>query len=36
MATAAGGELDSLKGAMGALGKSCAGCHKPFRAPKKK
>ena len=36
MAAAAGGGLDSLKGGMGALGKSCGGCHKPFRAPKKK
>ena len=36
MAANAGGGLDSLKGAMGALGKSCGGCHKPFRAPKKK
>ena len=36
MAAAAGGGLDSLKGAMGALGKACGGCHKPFRAPKKK
>lgn len=36
MAAAAGGGLDSLKGAMRTLGKSCGGCHKPFRAPKKK
>jgi cytochrome c556 len=36
MAAAAGGGLDSLKGAMGGLGKACGGCHKPFRAPKKK
>ena len=36
MAAAAGGGVDSLKSAMGGLGKSCGGCHKPFRAPKKK
>ena len=36
LAAAASGGLDSLKGAMGAVGKSCGGCHKTFRAPKLK
>ena len=31
---AAGGNADALKGAFGGLGKSCGGCHKPFRKPK--
>ena len=35
MAEAAGTDLASLQGAMGALGASCGGCHKKFRAPKK-
>ena len=29
---AAGGGLDSLKGAMGAVGKACGGCHEMYRA----
>lgn len=29
---AAGGGLDSLKGAMGAVGQSCGGCHELYRA----
>ena len=32
MVAAAGTDLDSLKGAMGPVGKSCGGCHEPFRA----
>jgi len=36
LAAAAGGGLDSLRGAMSAVGKSCGSCHKPFRAPKSK
>lgn len=28
---AAGGGLDSLRGAMGAVGKSCGGCHESYR-----
>ena len=32
LAGAAGGGLDGLKVKVGALGKSCGGCHKPFRA----
>ncbi len=35
MAEAAGKDLASLQGALGAVGKSCGGCHKPFRAEKK-
>ena len=31
MADAAGKDLASLQGAMGAVGGSCGGCHKPFR-----
>ncbi len=31
METAAGQGLDQLKGAMGAVGASCGGCHKQFR-----
>lgn len=34
MEEAAGGGLDSLRGAMGALGKSCGGCHQPYRQKK--
>ncbi len=30
----AGNGVDALQGAVGAVGKSCAGCHEPFRAPK--
>ena len=30
----AGGGVEGLKGAVGEVGKSCGGCHKPFRAPK--
>ncbi|GGA20661.1 c-type cytochrome [Neptunicoccus cionae] len=32
MASVAGNDLDSLRGAMGDVGKSCGGCHKSFRA----
>ena len=32
MSEAAGKDLDSLKGAIGAIGASCGGCHKPYRA----
>lgn len=35
MAAAAGGGLDSLKGAMGAVGQGCKGCHEDFREEKK-
>ena len=35
MAAEAGKGLDALRGAIGALGASCGGCHKPFREPKK-
>lgn len=31
METAAGGGLDSLRGAMGPLGKACGGCHETYR-----
>jgi len=31
----AGNGLDAMKGAMGAVGKSCKGCHDDFRAKKK-
>lgn len=31
---AAGGGLDALRGAMGAVGKSCGGCHKAYRQEK--
>ena len=34
LAAAAGNGLDALKAAVGPVGKSCGGCHKPFRAPK--
>ena len=34
MAAAAGNGLGELQGAIGALGKSCGGCHKPFRQKK--
>ena len=33
MDAAAGGGLDSLKGAIGALGGACGACHKAYRAP---
>lgn len=33
MNEAAGGGLESLRGAMGPLGKSCGGCHENFRKP---
>ena len=32
---AAGKDLQSLQGAMKAVGGGCGGCHKPFRAEKK-
>ncbi len=32
LAGVAGNGLDALKPAVGALGKSCGGCHKPYRA----
>ena len=32
IAKVAGNGLDALKPAVGALGKACGGCHKPFRA----
>ena len=35
MDAAAGKDLASLQAAIGGLGKSCAGCHKPFRVKKK-
>lgn len=34
MAEAAGGGLDSLRGAIGAVGKGCGGCHDAYRQPK--
>ena len=34
MVAAAGGGLDSLKGALGPVGGACKGCHDDFRAPK--
>lgn len=30
------GDESTLKSAFGAIGKSCGGCHKPFRGPKPK
>lgn len=33
MKEAAGGGLESLQAAMGPLGGSCGGCHKPYREP---
>lgn len=33
MEAAAGGGLDSLKGAIGALGGACGACHKAYRQP---
>jgi cytochrome c556 len=33
MDAAAGGGLDSLKGAIGALGGACGACHKAYRVP---
>ena len=35
MEAAAGTDLASLQSAMGALGASCSGCHKPYRGPRK-
>lgn len=35
MAAAAGGGVDAIKGAIGAVGGSCKGCHENFRAPRK-
>ncbi|MBK0327077.1 cytochrome c [Rhodobacteraceae bacterium F11138] len=34
MESAAGGGLDSLRGAMGPLGKSCGSCHETYRQAK--
>lgn len=34
MEGAAGGGLDSLRGAIGALGKACGACHDGYRQPK--
>lgn len=34
MEQAAGGGLDSLRGAMGAVGRSCGGCHESYRQEK--
>ena len=34
MQSAAGTDLASLQGAMGAVGKSCGSCHKSYRKPK--
>ena len=34
MQAAAGGGVDSLKGAMGGLGGACGACHKAYRTPK--
>ena len=31
---AAAGDLDSMRGAMGGVGKACGDCHKAFRAPR--
>ena len=36
LATTAGDGLEALQMGMRAVGKSCGGCHKPFRAAKKK
>lgn len=36
LSAVAGNGLDALKGAIGPVGKSCGGCHKPFRDPAKK
>ena len=33
MQTAAGTDLDALRGAMGALGGACTACHKAYREP---
>ncbi len=30
------GDAGKIKAATGAVGKACGGCHKPYRAPKKK
>ena len=34
LAMVAGDGLPALQGGIGDVGKSCGGCHKPFRAPK--
>ncbi len=34
LAKEAGNGLEALQAAVGDVGKSCGGCHKPFRAPK--
>lgn len=36
MASVAGNGLDAVQANMKSLGEGCKGCHKPFRAPKKK
>lgn len=33
---ASSGDTGGIKAAAGKVGKACGGCHKPFRAPKKK
>lgn len=35
LALVAGNGLEALQGGIGAVGKSCGGCHKPFREEKK-
>ncbi|MBT3703193.1 MAG: cytochrome c [Alphaproteobacteria bacterium] len=35
MAKVAGNGLEAVQGAIGGLGKTCGGCHKPFRTKKK-
>ena len=34
--TAAGGDMDAVKAAFGAMTKTCGACHKPYRIKKKK
>jgi cytochrome c556 len=35
LGAAAGSDLNAVKAAFGGVGKSCGGCHKPFRVKKK-
>ena len=35
LVTVAGSGLEGLRGGIGAVGKACGGCHKPFREKKK-